>query len=173
MTNFRAKFVICCILALVIAFSVSRHLTLKKQQKKESSTYEKVLIVLEETNTAMMQVEAHGNRIYAPNSIACSMFGYSFEELDGLEVAKLIPIWYQPEHDAKMKAAMNLAEIGHIPYPGVTMDCTAVRKDGREINVFVRVYIGKSGVVAIANLASQMRFTRMPKPSEQPSKDAP
>lgn len=79
----KSRLLISLVLASLITGALINHWKRVARQKKESSTYEKVLLVLEETNTALMQVGPHSTKIYAPNSIACSMFGYTFSEMDG------------------------------------------------------------------------------------------
>lgn len=148
--------------ALTIALGgVSRTMSQMRQYKTQASTYGKTLMVLEETNTALMQVGAESTKIYEPNNIALAMFGYTYQEMNGMDVNMLIPDWYRPVHQAKMQEGMKRASMGETMYQVVTMDCMAKRKDGSEINVFVRVYIGKSGVITFINLASQAKFIRM------------
>lgn len=158
--------------AFVVAIIASGGLWLNIQQKKrlkaEASTYSVALLVLEETDTALMQVAPGTTAIKGPNQAALRMFGYTYEEMDGMEVAELIPDWYKGHHTEVMQKAAQQIQGAVVHVPPTTMQCTAVAKGGREFSVFVRIFMGKSGTVAYVNRSDEVRFIQMPPKPPQP-----
>lgn len=158
--------------ALVVAILACGGLWYSQAQrdriKAEASTYAIALLVLDETDTALMQVAPGTTAIKGPNAAALRMFGYSFEEMNGMDATELIPDWYKAHHKASMEAAMQRAGEPRARLLPTTMECTAVGKDGREFGVFVRIFIGKSGIVAYINRSADVRFIQMPPKSTQP-----
>lgn len=161
MSFWRPRILIIGVALACAIIAVSRHFTAVETMRKSMSLQAKVLTAFQESHTGMLSVDA-GDRVQIiaqANEAACDIFGFPKGQLAGREVSEILPAAFRAQHATKVLAALEAAKTGqsHVS----TMRCVGVRKDGTPVDVYVRVFVTKNGVVALVSLASEMFYTTM------------
>lgn len=158
---------IAAIVSLLLAAGGIWHYEMKVAEvERDATIWAEVLASLHETDTGLISVKSGQTTVRYANSDACQMFGY--EKMGGVDLSQILPEWFQGTHEKIMLASMEAATRGTLQKRSSTMQCKAVRKDGQQVEVVVRVVIGKSRVIAFVNLAKDMNYLPMQYPMSQP-----
>lgn len=153
--------------ACILGAGVYWHENLNKEKQRaheEASLWANLLAAMEETHTGLLKASMkNGGRftIESANDSACDIFGYLPGEMDGMDVAMLLPVWFQEAHEVKMRMAQH--HDGDRTTKGRVSDmrCVAVRRDHERIDVLVRVLITPDSVIALINKADEVRHSVM------------
>lgn len=163
MNLWRPRIIITAVALVCACIGVQRHYAQVEQMSKNMGLYARVLQAFDDSHTGMMAVDADSNEhdqvISQANEAACDIFGYPKGDLAGQDVGNILPDAFRSQHAAKMKAALDAAKNGrsHVS----TMRCIGKRKDGTPVDVYVRVFVTKAGVVALISLTEEMSYTTM------------
>lgn len=161
MNLWRPRIYLTAIALLCACMGVQRHFVAVEQMQKNMSLYAKVLQAFDDSHTGMLAVDAGADDqvIDQANEAACDIFGYAKGDLAGKNVGDILPEAFRAEHAVKMKKAIDAAKGGRSRVS--TVRCIGKRKDGTPVDVYVRVFVTKAGVVALISLTEEMSYTTM------------
>lgn len=100
----------------------------------------------EATKMALISIDSHGN-IEFVNSAACSLFGYTLDEMIGRSITIIVPQRLRGAHVAGLQRASQ----GHAPnLGGKAVEVSALKKDGTEfpIEITLSTWESKQGFCA-------------------------
>lgn len=125
---------------------------------RESSVWAEVLHAMRDTNTGVLVVRVGDDRIDKANPEAEKIFGYEPDGMFGLPVSELIPKELLPDHERSYSKTMESASSSALKERVIPISCMAKRRDGSEVPLIIRLYIGKNGVVALVNQLDESRY---------------
>lgn len=163
MNLWRPRIIITAIALVCACIGVQRHYAAVEKISKNMSLYARVLQAFDDSHTGMLSVNADSNEhdqvIAQANEAACDIFGYPKGTLSGRDVGDILPAAFRPDHAKRMKDAIESAKGGrsHVS----TVHCVGVRKDGTPVDVYVRVFVTKAGVVALVSMAAETSYSTM------------
>lgn len=128
------------------------------------STQSRLLLSMEDTNTGVLEVRGMNHEIYFASDASCRMLGYEPGELGGLNISAILPESFRSIHQDKVYAAMR-SVVSDQPksHKVSTMLCSALAKDGKKIDIVLRVLVSKNGIFALINRAEDVSYFAMPK----------
>lgn len=123
--------------------------------------YARVLRALDDSHTGMISVGVDGRIISQANDAACDIFGYGPGELAGKELGDILPFSYRSTHAEKVQASIEAASAPGGMAKSAVVRCLANRKDDSPVDVYVRVFVTRTGVVTIVSLSSEISYSSM------------
>ncbi len=135
--------------------------------RSESSTEVRLLLSLEDTNTGLMEVRGTTDQITYASPAASRILGYDPGELTGTPISSILPEGFRQHHASSMKAATARVLVeGHSSVS--TMHCVALGKRGEPVDVVVRIFVSRNGIIAILNRFDEIRYIPMAGVSPEP-----
>lgn len=135
---------------VALAFTGWEHSRVMRLEE-QSSTWGELLIAMQETKTGIVIVSRGDDRINKANQEAEELFGYESNGMEGLPVSELVPEAFKKEHNDGYSRAMVRPDGKFEDTSVVPVACMAKRRDGSEVPIVIRLYIGKRGVIALIN----------------------
>lgn len=136
----------------------------KDRLAKEAGPWARLIQTLKSTNTGFLEVKSGTTNFNYASPEAHAIFGYATDEMDGLPLDAIMPKDMAYDHERKMLASMALArEHAHTGPKVIPVECRAVRKDGTEFDIVLRIMLGDEYVQVFANKASEAKFLPMGK----------
>lgn len=154
----RVRYIVAAVMGAIALFCVWQHLQRVALLEREASLSAEILMAFENSNTGMLSVKKGSTTIKQSNRAAREIFGYEPGRMAGTEIDDILPTPFRTQHAAQMKVVQDAVEKGTIGYHVSTMRCYGIKKDGSKVDVFVRVFVTKSGTVALVTLASEMTY---------------
>jgi len=114
---------------------------LEKKGKELRESEERFRAVSESANDAIVSVDADGN-VFFWNNAATEMFGYSFAEMMGASLTRIIPEKLRKAHKQGME---NFLSTGEPKVIGHTVELVGLRKDGDEFPLDLSLATWKEG----------------------------
>lgn len=157
------------ILGIVIVAAIAGAFIQWMSDRKAASagSLTRVLLTFKETNTGIVEVRNGESKIIYASKEAAKIFGYNPDELEGTDVSNLIPDAMALTHDVQMYYAMGLAQSDRLKTKTTAMLCKAKRFDKSEVEVVIRLYMGRHSIFAFINLAEETKYL----PPQEPATD--
>lgn len=142
-------------------------LNVANSREKQADTWTRFLLTFADTNTGIIEVANGQSTIYYASPNASSILGYNDRELEGVDLSAILPPDMAPHHQLQMYYAMGLASSSKLKTKVTAMLCKARRYDGTEVEVVIRLFIGKHSVFALINRADETKYL----PPREPATD--
>lgn len=129
--------------------------------RQELSTEGRFLLSLADTGTGIMDVRPLTNSISYASPAACEILGYYQTDLTNRSINDILPVDFRAFHQQRVRDAM--AKVANNTEHMVSfMDCQALRKDGKPVNIKVCVFVSRNGIIALINRADEVHHFVMP-----------
>jgi hypothetical protein len=146
------------ILAAITFFGYTYHKKSVETLEGRASTWTRLLTALSDTNTGVVEVLSGDTRVTWASSEAMSIFGYE-DTMKGLDLTEIMPGYMiTKDHNAKVLKAMDNAKVGHLERRVTAITCVGKRKNGEEVRLVIRIFIGRKSVIALLNRAEETRY---------------
>ncbi len=153
------------IVLAVVAIAESMRQERAEIGRSELSTEGRFLLSLEDTHTGLMEVKGATNEIASASPAACEILGYKPGELSGKSINAILPMPFQELHQQRLRDTISKASDGKNHFVS-TMHCIALDKGGSPVEIVVRVFVSRNGIIALLNRFEDVRY--IPMPGEKP-----
>lgn len=147
----KSRFIAALIAAGFAVLSIGFEERRVNRIETEMSTYARLIEAMHDTRTGVIEVMMGDKAISSASEGAEDIFGYTMAELKGLPVENLVPVPFLDDHRAGFDAATKTSIDGTMKRRVLPVRCNAKKKDGTEVPVIIRVYIGKHSIIALVN----------------------
>lgn len=124
----------------------------------EAPTWTRLITALSDTNTGVIEVRSGETKVSWASAEAMRIFGYN-DTMIGSDITELMGDGVVPvEHNNRVLFAMEKVRSGEINRRVTAITCVGKKRNGEEVKLVIRIFLGRQSVIALLNLAEETRY---------------